>query len=193
MRTPIQPILGMSEMLYEKISNLQDKILPRQTLDNRNSSTTFVAHNHSEGSVFQSAEILSMLGAIARNAKRLNKLSDNLLDVSRIENKSFKLDKELLELNEKIRGVISDIRPANQEVNIVFEPWSENIIVQVDKIRIFEVISNLIVNAIKFTKRGTIIVRSKVQEGYASVTITDTGPGIDPDIMSRLFTLFGKI
>jgi signal transduction histidine kinase len=190
MRTPIQPILGMSEMLYEKISDLQNKILPRQMLDNRNSSTTFVAHNHSEGSVSKSAEILSMLEVIARNAKRLNKLSDNLLDVSRIENKSFKLDKEILELNEKIRGVISDIRPADQEVNIVFEPWSENIIVKVDKIRIFEVISNLIVNAIKFTKGGTITVRSKVQEGYASVTITDTGPGIDPDIMSRLFTLF---
>ncbi|MDQ2684828.1 MAG: ATP-binding protein [Thermoproteota archaeon] len=113
----------------------------------------------------------SVLISVYRNAKRLEKLMSDILDTSRIENNKLELYKESFNLNEKIRNVIKDIHsktnlisshgsPSNQ-VNIEFETKEDPINVLADKIRIFEVISNLINNAIKFSNGQTITISSK--------------------------------
>jgi signal transduction histidine kinase len=135
-----------------------------------------------------------MIDIIKRNAKRLEKLSNNLLDVSRIENKSLNLHKEKLDLNQKIKDVVTDSKSfitPGKDVKIVFNPFRDSIIiVEADGIRLFEVISNLIKNAIKFTDKGTITVKAERHDSYAIVSVKDTGSGIEPDIMTRLFTKF---
>jgi signal transduction histidine kinase len=137
--------------------------------------------------------------AISRNADRLMRLSGDILDVARIESQTLKLHKSEFSLNDKIRNVIADIKYNNavdanlKKIDINFES-TELITVVADKVRTFQVISNLINNAIKFTESGSITINAwKKTEGTgAVVTITDTGKGIDRDILPRLFTKFAS-
>ena len=94
-----------------------------------------------------------MINAIERNAVRLENLTNSILDVSRIESQSLSLNKEKFNINEKIRNIIDDLK-LRHKVEITFaDPKLDPIVVEADKIRIYEVISNLLVNAIKFTQQ----------------------------------------
>ncbi len=130
---------------------------------------------------------------ILRNAKRLSKLTASLLTISKIENRSLHLSKEKINLREKITDIIADIKQFIQEeqsLEIVFKPVGEDVVVEADKNMLFEVISNLLINAIKFTKQGSIIISITTKEGYAIVSIRDTGKGISPEISTKLFEKF---
>jgi signal transduction histidine kinase len=172
LRTPIQPILGLSEVLRSKIK------------DN---------------------EQLSMINVICRNSKRLQRLAEDILDVTRIESKSLKLHKEQLNLKDVIVNSINDITVNNRDFNnkkddnikILYETKEEeDIFVKADKGRISQVIFNLLSNAIKFTdseERGHIsIISEKKDNNQIIVSIKDTGTGIDPEILPRLFSKFAS-
>jgi signal transduction histidine kinase len=130
LRTPIQPILGLSNVLLSR------NIDP--------------------------AEHDRLLGVIVRNAKRLQRLADGILDVTRIESKTFKLNKEKLNIKEVIVDVIEDYRDqidkSDNQKELAYEPIvyennsKEDVIIEADRERLTQVISNLLGNAIKFTK-----------------------------------------
>ena len=136
--------------------------------------------------------------AIQRNAIRLQRLSNDILDVAKIESRSLKLKKELLDLNELISNIIEDYKTIivkdNQNVKLFFKPSHYALFVEADKERIAGVISNLLSNAIKFTKKGEIFVSTEKEDNsnspYALVTVKDTGEGIDPDILPKIFSKF---
>ncbi|MFL6356683.1 MAG: ATP-binding protein [Nitrososphaeraceae archaeon] len=114
-----------------------------------------------------------MLGYIERNAIRLQNLINNILDVSRIESRTLKLNKEKFNINEKIRNVIDDIKSKEDKIDIIFDnPKIDPIVVEADKLRIYEVISNLLVNAVKFTKK-------KCMDGHSSNRSDGIGVGTD--------------
>jgi signal transduction histidine kinase len=172
LRTPIQPLLVAAEILE---SELYDKDRIEVTKGD--------------------------IELIIRNARRLERLSSDVLTVSRIESRSLKLHKETIDLKEKIQNNIADAKSyikSDQQLEIVIEPISANdnkpVIVEADKSKLFEVLSNLLRNAIKFTEKGTITVSFEKQEehGCAVVSIRDTGKGIDPDVMPRLFEKFAS-
>ena len=134
--------------------------------------------------------------AISRNAERLYSLVTNMLSIARIESQTMKLNKTVFDLNVKIENVIRDvnqqveIRKADK-VNIDFVPFGRiNIIA--DKEKIFQVFTNLLNNAIKFTNEGgiNISVKEKEKSNEAIVTIKDSGSGIDPEIIPHLFSKF---
>jgi signal transduction histidine kinase len=157
-----------------------------------------------------------------RNAQRLEKLVNDILDTSRIEGNRLELHKESFDMNEEIQNVIKDIHNRNSlsshhgnssaPIDIVFEPPEYPIIVSADKVRIFEALSNLINNAIKFSNGKPITVsarklkknkehfpgidkeKEEVQDmedaEIAIVSIIDRGKGIDREILPRLFTKF---
>ncbi|HET7149041.1 MAG TPA: sensor histidine kinase [Candidatus Nitrosopolaris sp.] len=135
-----------------------------------------------------------MLEAIARNATRLQRLTNDILDVTRIEAQSLNLNTESVKLNKLISDVIDDqrneIEKTNKDIKILHELQNRSIELEADKNRLTQVISNLLSNAIKFTKNGTIIVTEAVKDGKAVVSIKDTGQGIDPEISPRLFSKF---
>jgi two-component system sensor histidine kinase VicK len=157
------------------------------------------------------AEHDRLLGVVIRNAKRLQRLADSILDVTRIESKSFKLNKEKININDVLVDVIEDHRDQIEESDnqnkfayepIVYENNKEVIIIEADRERLTQVISNLLSNAIKFTKdiksgeEDRIHIDAKKmekdQEEYVVVSVRDSGTGIDPEILSRLFERFAS-
>jgi two-component system, OmpR family, sensor histidine kinase VicK len=167
LRTPIQPILGLAQVLKDQISD----------------STQ-----------------IRFLDIILRNAERLQQLQGDMLDVTRIESGSMKIHKESFNLNELIFHLLQDFNThLKDDTRIKLNYRTDgDVWVIADKNRIIQVISNLLANAIKFTKAGKILVQLRKRKGkkiadsnnQVIVSIKDEGSGIDPSIMPRLFTKF---
>jgi signal transduction histidine kinase len=139
-----------------------------------------------------------MIDIIARNARRLQHLTEDILDVTRIDGKMLKLKKESFLLGKTIREVVEDysidIRNSNRNITLSFSSSKEleSTGILADENRIKQVICNLIDNAIKFTEEGTITVTTEIdnKRNQIVVKIRDTGKGIDSDILPILFTKF---
>jgi signal transduction histidine kinase len=173
LRTPVQPIIGLTEMLRSQIKDTKQ---------------------------------LELLEVTIRNAKRLMQLTNDILDVTKIEGKSLDLKNQEFNLNDVVINVMNDITLGrdflkNENIRLSYKP--QDILIQADEERITQVISNLLSNAVKFTKQGgrggTIIVdiekkrlRRTGQENkeHVVITIKDDGSGINPEITPRLFTKF---
>jgi signal transduction histidine kinase len=130
---------------------------------------------------------------IQRNAARLHRLTNDILDVTRIESNTLKLNKEKFNLNDVIMNCLNDVIVTKnikngKHIKLLYEP--KDIIVEGDKARISQVISNLLSNAIKFTNEGNISVISKQDDGNVTIRIKDTGTGVDSNIFPRLFNKF---
>jgi signal transduction histidine kinase len=167
LRTPVQPILGLSEVLQSKE---------------------------------QDEEKRTLIEIILRNAKRLQRLTQDILDISRIESQSLKLNKEKFNINDLISNVVQDYRNSiekDHNITLIYEPKMDiNFFVEADWYRITQVISNLLNNAIKFTKEGTISVTLERKKEYNQqevlVSVKDSGTGIHSDILTRLFSKFAS-
>ena len=166
LKTPIQAILGMSGLL---------KYYPERTDE--------------------------VIEVIRRNAVRLKRLSTNILDVTRIESQTLKLDKERFNIRDLIPNIIEDYKEriqnnTNGKVRLIYDNDdsinNHPIVIEADKERIVQIISNLLSNSIQFTSEGYISLEmaTKVVDNEVTVTIRDTGIGINPEIMSRLFSKF---
>ena len=170
LRTPIQPILGLSEVLQGKIKDTKQ---------------------------------IQLVDAILRNAKRLQQLTEDILDVSKIESQSLNLNKQQFNINDIISNVVQDLpkqiekgNNSNSNVKLSYKPTADDkLVVEADKARIVQVISNLLGNAVKFTKgKGSTITitTEKKQNQEVIIKIKDTGTGIDPEILPRLFSKFAS-
>jgi nitrogen-specific signal transduction histidine kinase len=133
---------------------------------------------------------------VIRNAKKLQTLANEILDITKIESKTLKLNKEIVNVNEIIvygmKDLLSHPVIAEGKVNLIYEPGKEDIFVQADRDRLGQVISNLLNNSIKFTEEGSIsiTVQKSVETDEVVVSIKDTGRGIDSEILPRLFSKF---
>jgi len=177
LRTPIMPIIGLSELLYNKVLNKNENNLKQETLK-------------------------EYLQTLVRNAYRLQKLVEDILDVTKIESRIFKLNTELFELNEVISNVVTDfennIKNKKSKIQILYEPNRNKIFVNADKTRLTQVISNILDNSLKFTQEGFIIITTRIttkekdddKDNKVIVIIKDSGIGIDNEILPKLFTKF---
>ncbi|MGB8172843.1 MAG: ATP-binding protein [Nitrososphaeraceae archaeon] len=164
LRTPIQPILSLSEVLLSKRGNIE--------------------------------EYDDFLKGINRNAKRLHRLAENILDVTKIESQSLHLKKQRFSLNDIIQRVLTDYQRLvdSSKVRLAMTPNDDIAIVEGDKERLTQVLDNILSNAIKFTEEGKITVtldlmKEKDKQNVV-VSVKDTGSGIDSEILPRLFTRF---
>jgi two-component system, OmpR family, sensor histidine kinase VicK len=167
LRTPIQPILSVTQILRSKINDSRQQ---------------------------------ELLDIVTRNAKRLNKLSDEILDVTKLESQRLELKKEQFNLNDVILNAMDDIvlsKEFSSKNQLSYEP--HDILLQADKSRISEVILNLLSNVIKFTPEGTITISVEIDKNnknndknWVVVNVKDTGQGIDVNILPRLFTKFAS-
>jgi signal transduction histidine kinase len=202
LRTPIMPILGLSELLYNKVVVAVNKKDQEKGGENEGKEINLKQETLKE-----------YLQIIVRNSYRLHKLVEDILDVTKIESRIFKLNTELIELNEVIGNVVSDFESViknkkhhhneeqnnnnkNSEIKIIYKHNRDKIFINADKTRLTQVISNLLDNAFKFTEEGFIIITTRItNNNYATnnkviVIIKDSGIGIDNEILPRLFTKF---
>ena len=148
-----------------------------------------------------------LIGIIQRNAKRLQTLVANILDVTRIESQTLKLNKERFNICDVISSLIEEHKDRTKNSNIELVNNNDNnpIFVEADKDRIIQVLSNLLSNAIKFTDRGKISINlfekknddnNEEENGGGRkeviVSVTDTGSGINSEIFPRLFSKFAS-
>jgi len=163
LRTPVQPIIGLSDVL--------------------------LGEQHSFD-----PETRQLLQAIHRNALRLYRLSSDILDVTRIDSGSLQLAKKQVDVMEILKQTVKTAETLitdDKRIKLVLAaPQAENLRVLADNERIHQVLLNLLSNAIKFTERGTITVACEKKGSDVVIRVTDSGTGIDPEIMSRLFTKF---
>ncbi len=167
LRTPIQPILGLTEILYSKI---KDEYLHE------------------------------LLEVIMRNTTRLKRLTDNLLDVTKIESQSLALDKEKLNLNALLSEILKDYidKQKTQMIKIGYDFKNiDDIIIEADRDRFAQVICNLLDNALKFTKASQMIFlivdkKKDEEEGKEQVIVSvkNTGNGISKEVLPKLFSKF---
>jgi len=170
LRTPIQPLLGLTDILYSKVKDTEQH---------------------------------ELLEIILRNAKRLKRLTDNVLDVTKIESQSLMLKKEKLNLNilisEVLKEYVNKEVKQQQMVKIVYDFKCKNdIIVEADRVKLAQVIRNIVDNALKFTtmyNNQTIFVTvdKKKEEGkeeHAIVSVKDSGEGISKEVLPKLFSKF---
>jgi signal transduction histidine kinase len=204
MRTPIQPILGLSEIMREKILNIakhlqreeEEEVVYEQLQDSSHVPTR--SNSLFRYSLSSSVEkIIPMADIINRNAKRLEKLTNNLLDVTRIENNnSLELNKESFAIDSLIRDSIIDASQHIGKKNLKFSyvPADDNqqVIIKADRTRIAQVLMNLLDNSINSSEEGIISVTTTIGPDSNSITVSvkDTGSGINPDIIPRLFSKF---
>lgn len=146
---------------------------------------------------------------VIRNAKRLQRLSEDILDVTRIEGHTLDIKKEVFNINDTITSILQEYRSQvernnnkkyNQFPEISFQPEKASVNVQADKGRITQVINNLVDNAIKFApqQNGKLDIVVSYRDGgnkekFAGnviVSVKDNGTGIDPEIMPKLFSKF---
>jgi two-component system sensor histidine kinase VicK len=188
LRTPVQPLLGMTDILMSQFEEdqqqQQEEVGKKKTQNNKKKEITVTKEE---------------IEMIARNVKRLERLTSDILDVSRIEGNALKLNLEVIDLNEKIRIVVNDeisAIPQGKALKIIFDQREKApLFVKGDKSRLFEVLSNLIGNAIKFTDSGgtiTVTAEKTAAKNEAIVSIKDTGKGIDMEILPRLFSKFAS-
>jgi signal transduction histidine kinase len=167
LRTPIMPILGEAEFIEHQFNNT------RKTVEIEK----------------------EQLSLIIRNAKRLDRLASDILDVSKIESQSLKLNKERFNLKEVLSAAVQDLRDHiaknignNPSLQVLYK--ADDIIVSADKERISQVISNILSNALKFTEEGYISISTERKGKDVIITVKDTGVGIDSEILPRLFSKF---
>jgi len=177
LRTPIVPILNLAELLHSKLKKQND------------GSVSIKDGKKNEG-----RKIREMVQVIVRNAYRLYQLTEDILDVTKIETQSLMLRIEQLDLNQVISSGVRNFRENNEtkgNVEIKFENLANGVSVMGDKGRLVQVITNLLGNALKFTKEGKITVTLKHDNNnQVMVLVKDSGTGIDSEIYPRLFSKF---
>ena len=174
LRNPIQPIIGFSELLYSKIDNDEHRRL---------------------------------LDEVILNARRLERLARIMLDVTRIENNSLVLTKEIVDIGKLARDLVESYnrklvdknvqsKDQNTKELVALHEGIKSINATIDKIRITQVICNILDNAVSFTQEGKIrvILKKEIQDrqSFLIINVKDTGRGIDSEISSKLFTKFAS-
>ena len=180
LRTPIQPILGLSDLINRTLQNNTSEI--------------------------DKSELKDDIKVIYRNAKKLQKLTNDILDVSRIDSHALNLDVSNFDFMDLIKNTIQDfnIHAEKKEEEIIsidcnFDVetkskgvFDQSILVEGDKARISQVLLNLLNNARKFTKEGKIIVTVLMKKDGKEVivSISDKGNGINSEVLNHLFEKF---
>ncbi|TVP40330.1 sensor histidine kinase [Candidatus Nitrosocosmicus arcticus] len=161
LKNPIQPILGFSDMIQNN---------KRLDSDQKN----------------------ELLKIISRNARKLDIMTNNILDYARMENNIFNLNLEIFDIVQVIEELLGDytLQVNKKNIKLDLDTLSKKIMIKADKIRIIEVIDNLLSNSIKFTERGQIVISVRETDQYIVVKIADTGCGIDEKNHKKLFSKF---
>jgi len=165
LRTPLQHIMGFASILTD-IDELDDETYRR-----------FLRH-------------------IGDESKRLARLVDDLADLSHFDNGRFAITKTSTRVDALLDDVVTRLSPVASaaEIEVKLAGACPSITIQTDKMRVEQVLANLIENALKFTQPGgQIVVSCSASDREVTLSVSDNGPGIPGDALQRIFERFYQI
>jgi PAS domain S-box-containing protein len=166
LRTPLTSVVGYAEFLEDEIAGSLNR------------------------------EQRTFLDAIKGGVFRLRRIVDDLLDIDRLENGSFKLDQQPLDFRLELEDTLRELRPQIEAADIMVhvDVPDAPLVAEIDSARVGQVLVNLISNALKFTPpHGRISVVVQRQEGQLVCRIADNGAGIRPEDLPKLFQRFAQL
>ncbi len=188
LRTPTQSILANAELLRGAIVPAVEPV----SLSKSGANQEFLSFPD-----IPQEDVIGLIESTIRNANRLNKLTQTLLEVAKIDNKTLRLNYESFDLNDFIKQLIDDLPrtvgylPSPSKADISLETDRPQLMISADKTKIGQVLSNLLTNAMRHTNNGgRITVSTKEEKGVVTVKVEDEGEGIDPEVYPRLFNKF---
>lgn len=179
LRNPISPIMASGDFAMEEVKKLKEGKIDKQTLDS----------------------LTDNISMIVRNAAKLYKLSEDILQVSRIESGTFSLNVEMVDVKALLEMVIQDAKKKiENEKKLIdicldyrLDDNGKEFALSCDSSKINQVLYNLLDNAVKFTDHGSIILSVGMRDATeVIVKVEDSGSGIDPEIKNKLFVKFAS-
>jgi CheY-like chemotaxis protein len=160
LRTPLNGVLGLTELLMESE--------PR-------------------------GDQIETLGVMRRSGEHLMAIINDVIDFTRLDANRLRLGSDVVDLQRVVTDILELMQPAVQRRGLTlsanFEP-SVPPAVRADELRLRQVLTNLVGNAVKFTGAGSVTVTIRFEEGRLGFAVQDTGPGIAPEVQVRLFQPF---
>jgi Amt family ammonium transporter len=166
LRTPLNAIIGFAEVLKDEITG---------TLN---------------------AEQKEYLGDIHSSGQHLLNMINSILDLSKIEAGKFELQNEEFSVEETIHEVLNTITECSHKKDICLRTYILEDIpsIRADKVKFKQIMYNLLSNAIKFTpENGKITINAKLMDHHIQIAVSDTGIGIKPEDMEKLFEAFRQV
>jgi PAS domain S-box-containing protein len=145
--------------------------------------------------VAENAALSQGVETLERNARNILRLADDCLDLVRISERKVTLKKELLDLNHIVRGSVEALRQMAQEkgLGLTTNLSDSSLWILGDRTRVEQVVTNLLINAIKYTEAGGMLsIRSATGHDQAELEIADTGIGIAPEFLEQIFQPFRR-
>lgn len=168
LKTPLQSLMLQNEMLARHLETCEDEGLNRKFLN-------------------------KSLEGDRRQLKRITRLIEDMLDITRIQNSRMSIDMEPVDFVELLENVIDRMRPAFENLGIKLTlKTDEKITVKVDSFRIEQVISNILTNALKYGDKKPIDVCAKVENCMLCFSVKDQGHGIHKEDQERIFLRFER-
>jgi signal transduction histidine kinase len=173
LRNPIMPLTSGIEIITENVEMIKHKLSPEE---------------------YQ--EIRSNLQIVIRNIDRLTRLTDDILQVSRIESGAFELNVKDVDIDSLVGSVITDVKKKYADkmdsIKIIYGKHSRLLVLMCDESKVEQCLYNLIDNALKFTAEGRVSIQVTESPEDVTFQVSDTGAGIDPEIKTRLFEKFAS-
>ena len=178
----------------EMADNLKSAFLANMSHEIRTPLNAIVGFSYLIAESDDAEERKKYYNIVNSNNERLLQLINEILDLSKIESGIIEFSFRPTSLH----NICLEVRNAHifripQEVSLIYEPSDESLMITTDKDRIFQVISNLVGNAIKFTKKGSISYGYKLTDNQIIFHVTDTGMGIEPEKVGHVFERFTKL
>ncbi len=174
LRNPIMPIISGAELLGDLLAKAEGQI---------------------DGDLYN--EMVGSSRLVTRNAIKLLRLSEDILQLNRLENGTFSLNLDLTDIDEIIKSAIIDIKKRYEgerpNVNIIYDsttPAKQGLKIYCDSSKISQTMINLLDNAMKFTVDGEVMITVTPSQNEIYISVRDSGTGIDPAIKNRLFEKF---
>ena len=141
---------------------------------------------------------LQGLDAIKRNSNQLKTLIGNILEISRLDSGRFDLNISDVDIKEKVISLVDNLKILSDNKHIKLKYDCDGVgVISTDAMRFEEILNNLVGNAIKFTEKGSVTVKTEYgtgkEKGFIVVSVIDTGVGIAEDKMNNLFQKFYQV
>lgn len=149
---------------------------------------TLLAKNKLKGE-----ETMIAIETIQRNSQLQVGLIEDLLDVSRIVSGKISINKSVFSIKEVVETSVNTIAPQVKEKNLSLTVNVEDVAIHADKKRISQILLNLLVNAVKFTQKGSIEIIGIAKNGFLEVSVSDTGLGIKEENLGKIFEQFTQV